>query len=180
MAERVSETGSSAVIDTASVKTVVVGDANDSTIDSVTESKAVSNEDDMSADALVEVDVMEEARVTAASTLSLTNCELLCITLATDPVSCFPFSVTTRTLSAPFSRSTALREGKNRVHQKASLTPLSITLCLMMKKTTRMKKERAARIRRRSSQSECSRAVMSCLEVRVAVERRSCWTVTKT
>lgn len=65
--------------------------------------------------------------------------------------------------------------GRNRVHQKAILRPRSSIRCLRMKRTTRMKKVRAASTRSRSSQSAFSRAVISCLEVCVAAVSMSCW-----
>lgn len=67
-----------------------------------------------------------------------------------------------------------LKSGRNRVHQKAIRMPLSTTRCFRMRSTTRKKKATAAKIRRRSSQSDFSRAIMRCLDVLRRVERVSC------
>lgn len=70
-----------------------------------------------------------------------------------------------------------LKSGRKRVHQKAIRMPLSTTRCFRMKSTIRKKKATAARIKRRSSQSDFSRAVIRCLDVLRRVESVSCATV---
>lgn len=58
-----------------------------------------------------------------------------------------------------------LKSGMKRVHQNATRKPRSRIRCFRMKRTTRKKKRRAEKIRMRSSQSDFSRAVISCLDV---------------
>lgn len=76
-----------------------------------------------------------------------------------------PFSIKSKSIS-PL--------GKNRVHHNAIRRPLSTIRCFKMNKTTRKKKIVAERRRRRSSQSDFSRAVMSCLDVPMMVVSVSC------
>ena len=71
--------------------------------------------------------------------------------------------------------SSELKSGKNLVHQKAILNPRSMIRCFRINKTTRRKKTNPEMIRIRSSQSDFSRAVMSCLEVNMTLLRTSCW-----
>lgn len=68
-----------------------------------------------------------------------------------------------------------LKSGRNIVHQKAILNPRSMIRCFRMNNTTRRKKTNPEIIRIRSSQSDFSSAVMSCLEVDVTLLRTSCW-----
>ena len=68
-----------------------------------------------------------------------------------------------------------LKSGKNLVHQKATLSPRSRTRCFKMNNTTRRKKTNPEMIRTRSSQSDFSSAVTSCLEVSMTLLRTSCW-----
>ena len=56
-------------------------------------------------------------------------------------------------------------EGKKRVHQNAMRSPRSTIRCFRMKRTTRTKNVRVAKIRIRSNQSAFSSAVTSCFEV---------------
>lgn len=71
--------------------------------------------------------------------------------------------------------SSELKSGKNFVHQKAILSPRSTIRCFKMNNTTRRKKTNPEMIRIRSSQSDFSSAVMSCLEVDITLSRTSCW-----
>ena len=71
--------------------------------------------------------------------------------------------------------SSELLSGKNLVHQKAILSPRSMIRCFKMNNTTRRKKTNPEMMRIRSSQSDFSSAVMSCLEVDVTLLRTSCW-----
>jgi len=71
--------------------------------------------------------------------------------------------------------SSELKSGKNLVHQKAILSPRSMIRCFKINNTTRRKKMNPEMIRIRSSQSDFSSAVMSCLEVDITLLRASCW-----
>ena len=73
------------------------------------------------------------------------------------------------------SSSSELKFGKNRVHQKAILSPRSMIRCFKINNTTRRKKTNPEMIRIRSSQSDFSSAVISCLEVNMTLLRTSCW-----
>lgn len=78
-------------------------------------------------------------------------------------------------LSASFAFAFAApAPGKNRVHQNASRTPRSTTRCFNTKSTVSAKNASAAQMRRRSSQSAFSSAVISCREASVAEARTSC------
>ena len=84
-----------------------------------------------------------------------------------------------RTLKTPTSASSkstlsSLKSGRNLVHQKAILKPLSTIRCLRMNKTTKIKKKNPERISILSSQSAFSSAVISCFEVDMTEERVSC------
>ena len=70
--------------------------------------------------------------------------------------------------------SSELKSGKNLVHQNAILNPRSIIRCFKINNTTRRKKTNPEMIRIRSSQSDFSSAVMSCLEVDMTLLRVSC------
>jgi hypothetical protein len=77
--------------------------------------------------------------------------------------------------SASFRRVlSSLKSGRNLVHQKAILKPLSTTRCLRINKTTKRKKRNPERMSILSSQSAFSSAVMSCFEVDMTEERVSC------
>ena len=67
------------------------------------------------------------------------------------------------------------KSGKNLVHQKAIVSPRSMIRCFKMNSTTRRKNMNPQMIRIRSSQSDFSSAVMSCLEVDMTLSRTSCW-----
>ena len=56
-------------------------------------------------------------------------------------------------------------EGIKRVHQKAMRSPRSTMRCFRMKRKTRKKNAKAAKISIRSNQSAFSSAVTSCFEV---------------
>ena len=72
------------------------------------------------------------------------------------------------------SSSSELKSGKNLVHQNAILSPRSMKRCFNINNTTRRKKTNPEMIRIRSSQSDFSSAVMSCLEVDITLLRASC------
>ena len=91
------------------------------------------------------------------------------VDIAARPSSCF-----TSTSSAIRLTCGVDDAGRNRVQKSATRRPLSTIRCLMMNSTTRTKNVRPAKIKRRSIQSAFSSAVMSCLDVRVIVERTSC------
>lgn len=77
--------------------------------------------------------------------------------------------------SSAFSRSASpLKSGKKRVHQNMRRTLRSMTRRLKTNATTRRKKQRPPRMRRRSSQSDFSRAVIRSFEVLMRSERVSC------
>ena len=77
--------------------------------------------------------------------------------------------------SASFRRVlSSLKSGRNLVHQKAILKPLSTTRCLRMNKTTNKKKQNPERTSILSSQSAFSSAVIRCFEVVMTEERASC------
>jgi hypothetical protein len=83
------------------------------------------------------------------------------------------------TVKTPFSGSfrsalSSLKSGRNLVHQKAILKPLSTIRCLRMNMTTNRKKQKPERMSILSSQSAFSSAVISCFEVVMTEERVSC------
>ena len=84
-------------------------------------------------------------------------------------------SSTTDFMALRSNCSSELKFGKNFVHQKAILSPRSTIRCFRMNNTTRRKKMNPEMIRIRSSQSDFSSAVMSCLEVCMTLLRVSCW-----
>ena len=83
-----------------------------------------------------------------------------------------------RTEAAAFSKSKSSSSpeklGRKRVHQNAILRPLSTKRCLRMNITTRRKKKNAEMISSRSSQSDFSSAVTSCLDVLMRSVNLSC------
>ena len=75
-----------------------------------------------------------------------------------------PFSIASTAFSAARLAVFEGPPGMKRVHQNAIRSPRSTIRCFRMKSTTRMKNMRPARMRRRSSQSDFSSAVMRCFD----------------
>lgn len=90
--------------------------------------------------------------------------------LALEVISALPFSMSSRATSCGGDDN----EGMNLVHQNAIRRLRSTSRCLRMNRTTKMKNRREARIRRRSSQSDFSKAVMRCFEVTIKPSKTSC------
>lgn len=81
-----------------------------------------------------------------------------------------------RTAPSPLSILSKSRSpvGKNLVHHSAMRKPRSTKRCLRMNRTTKKKKQTAEIMSKRSSQSDFSRAVISCFEVPITASSVSC------
>lgn len=117
---------------------------------------------------MLELEVAELAMdATAVDALANTVEAVVTTLLALAESAASPFSMARSASSPP-------NDGTKRVHHNATRRPRSTMRCLRMNSTTRTKKASAARITRRSSQSDFSSAVMRCLDVDMSEESTSC------
>lgn len=162
--------------DNASTTELVVG------MDSVLAEAMLSSIDDM--DDVLSIKMEADSAMLGDAELdstSLTTAVVVCVTtsLSVDDglIVLFPSSINTSantSFAFPTAPPRKAGPGRKRVHQNATRSPRSMMRCFAMKSTTMMKNDNAASTRKRSSQSACSSAWMSCRDVRVAVESRSC------
>lgn len=112
----------------------------------------------------------DEEAATAREDATVTTLVAATVALAASSLPA-PFSTASNTLSlATFLAD----DGKKRVQKKAIRILRSMSRCLRINRTMRMKKNRAAKMSIRSSQSDFSRAVMRCFEVTMRLSRTSC------
>lgn len=125
------------------------------TVSSVLDSVSVgsiSQSSDGTGDALDAVAAIVSERLESDTAIAVDNGVVL------EDIAALPFSMRSKSASP-------LKSGRNRVHQKTRRSPRSRMRCLRMNRMTRMKNMNAEIISTRSSQSDFSRAVMSCLDV---------------
>lgn len=140
-------------------------------VSTIIEKSLLSRVDDGSG--MLDIGIIELRTAAVVAVLELTTSDTRGVTTDTavaDRLDGTP----TGSMALRSNSSSELKSGKNLVHQNAILIPRSMIRCFNINNTTRRKKTNPEMIRIRSSQSDFSSAVMSCLEVDMTLLRASC------